>query len=47
MVIEEEEEKPKKRKNRTLKSNERLIHAPMSNLGFLNFDKTGGFVTIP
>lgn len=37
--------KPKKR--RTLKQTERLIYAPQSNLGFLNYDKNSGYITIP
>ena len=37
--------KPKKKRN--LKQNERLIYAPQSNLGFLNYEQTSGYITIP
>lgn len=37
----------KQRKKRNLKQTERIIYAPFSNLGFLNFDKSGGYITIP
>jgi len=39
--------KPKKKKKRTLKQDERLIYAPQSNLGFLNYEQTSGYITIP
>jgi ribosome biogenesis protein BMS1 len=32
---------------RNLKSNERTIYAPYCNLGFLNFEKSGGYISIP
>lgn len=36
-----------KKKRRTLKDKERIIYAPFSSLGALNFDKTSGYITIP
>lgn len=44
---ENEEDKPKIKKKRTLKQNEKLIYAPHSDLNALNFDKSGGYITIP
>jgi len=32
---------------RSLKKKDKLIYAPMTNLGFMNFEATGGFITIP
>lgn len=44
----EDPTKPKKsKKKRSLKQNERLIYAPQSNLGFLNYEQTSGYITIP
>jgi len=37
----------KKSKKRNLKQNERVIYAPQSNLGFLNYEQTSGYITIP
>ena len=38
----------KKRKAmRTLKDKEKIIYAPFSNIGALNFEKTTGYITIP
>lgn len=37
----------KKKKRRTLKQNERIIYAPGSNLGFLNYEQSSGYITIP
>lgn len=42
-----EEIKKKPKKKRTLKQNERIIYAPHTNLGFLNYEKSGGYITIP
>jgi hypothetical protein len=39
--------KTKAKKHRTLKSNERTIYAPMTNLGALSYDKEGSYVNIP
>lgn len=39
--------KTKAKKHRTLKSNERTIYAPMTNLGALSHDKEGSYVNIP
>lgn len=36
-----------KQKRRTLKDKEKIIYAPFSSLGALNFDKTSGYITIP
>jgi len=36
-----------KKEKRTLKRTERAIYAPFSNLGFLNFEGTSGYITIP
>lgn len=36
-----------KRKRRTLKDKEKIIYAPFSSIGALNFDKTSGYITIP
>jgi ribosome biogenesis protein BMS1 len=44
---EEEGNTKKKRKKRTLKQNERIIYAPHSNLGFLNYEQSSGYITIP
>ena len=44
---EKEKEKPKTKKKRTLKQNEKLIYAPYADLNALNFDKSGGYITIP
>lgn len=35
------------KKLRTLKQKERVIYAPHCNLGFLNFEKSGGYISIP
>lgn len=35
------------KKMRTLKDKEKVIYAPFSNLGALNFEKTTGYITIP
>lgn len=35
------------KKMRNLKANERTIYAPYCNLGFLNFEKSGGYISIP
>lgn len=32
---------------RTLKKKEKIIYAPMTNLGFMNFEASGGFISIP
>lgn len=32
---------------RTLKKKDKIIYAPMTNLGFMNFEATGGYITIP
>ena len=32
---------------RTLKDKEKIIYAPFSNLGALNFEKSTGYITIP
>lgn len=34
-------------KMRTLKKKEKIIYAPMTNLGFMNFEASGGFISIP
>lgn len=44
--IKEDREK-KSNKRRTLKQNERIIYAPYADLNTVNFDKTGGYITIP
>lgn len=44
---ENEKEKAKPKKKRTLKQNEKLIYAPFADLNALNFDKSGGYITIP
>lgn len=46
-MLDEGELKRRKRKRRTLNTNNKLIYAPHCNLGYLNFDKTGNFITIP
>jgi ribosome biogenesis protein BMS1 len=35
------------KKKRNLKQNEKIIYAPMSNLGFLNYEQSSGYITIP
>ncbi|EAS05797.2 elongation factor Tu GTP-binding domain protein (macronuclear) [Tetrahymena thermophila SB210] len=43
-----EEPKIKKiKQKRTLKQSEKIVYAPFSNLGFLNYEKSGGYITIP
>lgn len=42
-----EQDQAKKKKRRTLKDKERIIYAPFSSLGALNFDKSSGYITIP
>jgi len=37
----------KPQKKRTLKDKERVLYAPFSNLGAINFEKTTGYITIP
>jgi uncharacterized protein involved in tellurium resistance len=32
---------------RTLKDKEKVLYAPFSNVGALNFEKATGFITIP
>ncbi len=39
--------KEEKKKWRTLKDKEKIVYAPFSNLGSVNFDKTSGYITIP
>lgn len=36
-----------RRKKRTLKDKERVLYAPYSNIGAMNFEKTTGYITIP
>lgn len=43
----ETKEEKKNNKRRTLKQNERIIYAPYADLNTVNFDKTGGYITIP
>lgn len=47
MKKEEFEQLQGKKKRRTLKDKERIVYAPFSSLGALNFDKTSGYITIP
>lgn len=47
MSKEEFENEQGKKKRRTLKDKERIVYAPFSSLGALNFDKTSGYITIP
>jgi hypothetical protein len=35
------------KKARTLKDKEKVVYAPFSNLGSLNFEKATGYITIP
>ena len=37
----------RKKAMRTLKDKEKIIYAPFSNIGALNFEKTTGYITIP
>ena len=49
-AIEHNEEKmgiKRKKAMRTLKDKEKIIYAPFSNIGALNFEKTTGYITIP
>lgn len=39
-------ESTKKRK-RNLKDKEKVLYAPFSNIGAMNFEKTTGYITIP
>ena len=32
---------------RTLKDKEKVVYAPFSNIGALNFEKATGYITIP
>jgi len=43
---DDEEEEGKKRR-RTLKDKEKIVYAPFSNIGNLNYDKNSGYITIP
>lgn len=43
----EEERIKKKKQKRTLKQSEKIVYAPFCNLGFLNYEKSGGYITIP
>lgn len=36
-----------KKKRRTLKDKEKIVYAPFSNFGAMNFDRSSGFITIP
>jgi len=36
-----------KKAMRTLKDREKVLYAPFSNIGALNFEKTTGYITIP
>ncbi|EGR32753.1 hypothetical protein IMG5_071660 [Ichthyophthirius multifiliis] len=42
-----QQKKKKKKRKRTLKQQEKIVYAPFSNLGFLNYEKSGGYITIP
>ena len=50
-AIEHEREKElgtkSKKAMRTLKNRDKVLYAPFSNVGALNFDKTTGYITIP
>lgn len=50
-ALEHEREKTlgtkKKSSMRTLKDKEKVLYAPFSNIGALNFDKSSGYITIP
>jgi ribosome biogenesis protein BMS1 len=37
----------KKKRKRTLKDSEKVLYAPYSNIGAMNFEKTTGYITIP
>lgn len=37
----------KKSKRRNLKDRERVLYAPYSNIGAMNFEKTTGYINIP
>ena len=37
----------KKSKKRNLKDKERVLYAPYTNIGSMNFDKQTGYITIP
>ena len=37
----------KKRSMRSLKDKEKVLYAPFSNIGALNFEKATGYITIP
>jgi hypothetical protein len=39
--------KKKTKRLRNLKEKDRVLYAPHTNLGFLNYEKSGGFITIP
>ena len=48
MPIESSKKEPgEKKKRRTLKDKEKIVYAPFSNLGSVNFDKTSGYISIP
>lgn len=36
-----------KKKKRNLKDKERVLYAPFSNVGAMNFESTTGYITIP
>ena len=45
--MEKNGEIPAKKKKRTLKDKEKVLYAPFSNIGAMNFEKTTGYITIP
>lgn len=42
-----EQEGKLKKKKRNLKDKEKVLYAPFSNVGNMNFEKTTGYITIP
>jgi len=36
-----------KKKRRNLKDKEKILYAPFSNVGAMNFENTTGYITIP
>lgn len=45
--LREELNSGKKKKKRNLKDKERVLYAPFSNIGAMNFEKSSGYITIP
>jgi len=43
----QEEHNSTQKKKRSLKDREKVLYAPFSNIGAMNYENTSGFITIP